>query len=248
MRYSGSKRKFAKELIPIVTKDLKPDQWYVEPFLGGANIFSYIDHPKKIASDSNEYVIEMWRGIQNKTFSPPSKLTKEEYYDIKENYKNQTDKYLKALTGYTSTACSYGGGFFSGYANFNPNKNNGKGEDHIAEASRGLLKQVSEFKYLEESVFLCGSYDEIEIPENAILYCDPPYASTKEYKDKFDSVKFWEWCRTMAKKGRTLYISEYVAPDDFKCVWEMKKKDGMGTTIKGTKQNTKIEKLFIYNG
>lgn len=29
MVYMGSKNRIAKELIPIITKDLKPNQWYV---------------------------------------------------------------------------------------------------------------------------------------------------------------------------------------------------------------------------
>lgn len=30
MVYMGSKNRIAKELIPIITKDLKPNQWYCE--------------------------------------------------------------------------------------------------------------------------------------------------------------------------------------------------------------------------
>jgi DNA adenine methylase len=52
----------------------------------------------------------------------------------------------------------------------------------------------------------------------------------------------------MSKAGHYVYVSEYTAPDDFKCIWEKKKKDGMATTKKGKKQNTKTEKLFVYNG
>lgn len=46
---------------------------------------------------------------------------------------------------------------------------------------------------------------------------------------------------------KKLYISEYDAPDDFECIWQMEKKDGLGTQ-KGKKQNIKVEKLFVYNG
>ena len=44
MVYMGSKNRIAKELIPIITKDLKPNQWYVEPFVGGANMIDKIEH------------------------------------------------------------------------------------------------------------------------------------------------------------------------------------------------------------
>lgn len=35
MKYVGSKNRHAKEILPIILKDRKPDQWYVEPFVGG---------------------------------------------------------------------------------------------------------------------------------------------------------------------------------------------------------------------
>jgi len=35
MKYMGSKRRIAKYIIPIITKNLTPDRWYIEPFVGG---------------------------------------------------------------------------------------------------------------------------------------------------------------------------------------------------------------------
>ena len=32
MKYMGSKARFTKEILPIILKDRKPEQWYVEPF------------------------------------------------------------------------------------------------------------------------------------------------------------------------------------------------------------------------
>ena len=46
MRYQGSKSKIAKEIIPIITKNLSNDKWYVEPFMGGCNTFALVDTPK----------------------------------------------------------------------------------------------------------------------------------------------------------------------------------------------------------
>jgi hypothetical protein len=43
-------------------------------------------------------------------------------------------------------------------------------------------------------------------------------------------------------------VSEYNAPEDFKCIWSAEKKDGMGTTHFGVKQNVKTERLFVYGG
>ena len=53
-----------------------------------------------------------------------------------------------------------------------------------------------------------------------------------------------EWCRKMKIKGNEIYISEYSAPSDFKCIWSKTRKDGMGTYGFSSKQATKVEKLF----
>ena len=80
-----------------------------------------------------------------------------------------------------------------------------------------------------------------------VFYCDPPYKGTKGYKDSgFNHDEFWNYVRKMSKVGFKVFVSEYEAPDDFRCIWCHKRKDGMGTTKCGCKQKTKIEKLFIY--
>ena len=50
----------------------------------------------------------------------------------------------------------------------------------------------------------------------------------------------------MCNKGHKIMISEYTAPNDFVCIWEKTRKDGMGTTKVGGVQNTKIERVFVH--
>ena len=239
MRYQGSKAKIAKEIIPIITKNLTNDKWYVEPFMGGCNTFSLVDTPKKIGNDFNMYVVEMWNAFKRGE-KPISQVTFEEYNDMKKSYLEKDGRYPDWLIGYVGNACSYGGGWWNGYAHKNLKRN----EDHIREAYNGTMRQIHSFKHLAESTFTYGSYDEMEIPDGSIIYCDPPYASTKKYESDFDNDAFWEWCRKMKNKGNEIYISEYSAPSDFKCIWSKARKDGMGTYGFGDKQATKVEKLF----
>jgi DNA adenine methylase len=173
----------------------------------------------------------------------PTEVSEEMYNDVKSDYINHTNKYEDYIIGYVGTCCSFGGSWFNGYARFNPNKN----EDHIKEAYNGLKKQVENFIGLKKTVFLHCTYDRVLLHKNDIVYCDPPYASTKKYESDFDNDAFWEWAREASKKVKKLYISEYDAPSDFKCIWQMEKKDSLGTQ-KGKKQNTKVEKLFVYKG
>lgn len=239
MRYCGSKARFAKEIGNIILQNIDDNQTYVEPFCGGANMLAYINHNKKIASDSNDLIIAMWKAFQQGKY-PPVSVSQETYYDIKNSYKNNRKKYPKWITGYVSNACSYGGKFFGGYARFNDKKN----ENHIKEAYNGTIKQIKSFINLKTTKFINSSYDTLKLPKNSVIYCDPPYSNTVGYKDKFDSDKFWQWCRNKVSEGHKVFISEYNAPEDFKCIWYQKKKDGMAQAKK--RQEEKLEKLFVH--
>ena len=249
MRYCGSKRRFMKELKPILEKHLEGDTLFVDAFGGGMNVISEIDWDNKWAVELNKYVYALWvhlqkHGAESGILEQYTSMTEQEYYSIKKHYLDDDKVYPDWLIGFTGTCASYGGAWFGGYARFNPKKN----EDHIKEAFNGLKKQIDSFKHFEDTVFINCSYDELSFPPKSVIYCDPPYESTKKYESDFNHTKFWEWVRKMSSLGHYVYVSEYNAPSDFKCIWQKTKKDGMGTTKKGVKQNTKIEKLFVYNG
>ena len=52
MKYMGSKARIAKYILPIILKDRKPDQWYVEPFVGGCNTIDKVEG-LRLGSDAN---------------------------------------------------------------------------------------------------------------------------------------------------------------------------------------------------
>ena len=64
MRYSGSKRRFAKDIVPIIMKDITPNTIFIDAFAGGMNIISEVPHPNKVAVDINKYVIALWKELQ----------------------------------------------------------------------------------------------------------------------------------------------------------------------------------------
>lgn len=57
MKYMGSKNRIAKHILPIMLKDRKEGQYWVEPFVGGANMIDKVKG-NRIGADFNEYVIE----------------------------------------------------------------------------------------------------------------------------------------------------------------------------------------------
>lgn len=243
MRYCGSKRRFIKALKSILCEHLSKTTTFVDAFGGGMNVVCAIPHDKKVAIELNRYVYALWKHLQeNGSQSLPQILSEEQYNDIKLSYLNQDKRYEDWLIGYVGACCSYGGAWFNGYARYNERKK----EDHIKEAYNGINKQLEQFENIKQTTFINCSYDEYDYPPNSVIYCDPPYASTKKYESDFDTVAFWEWVRQMSRNGHHVYVSEYVAPSDFQCIWQAEKKDGLGTTKCGKKQNIKIEKLFIY--
>ncbi len=104
------------------------------------------------------------------------------------------------------------------------------------------LQRLERLQQLESLNISCGDYDKIEIKSNAVIYCDPPYSGTAEYKDgAFDSVAFWQWCREQTKP---VFISEYKAPNDFAIVAEFEHRSTLSST---NNAKVTIEKIF-WNG
>ena len=57
-----------------------------------------------------------------------------------------------------------------------------------------------------------GDYRALNFEQGGIIYCDPPYKSTKErYGREFDFAGFYAWCLHQANP---VYISEYTMPED----------------------------------
>ena len=65
MQYMGSKTKISKEILPIILKDRKENQYYVEPFVGGANMIDKVGG-LRIGADFNKYVIQALISIRDR--------------------------------------------------------------------------------------------------------------------------------------------------------------------------------------
>lgn len=173
----------------------------------------------------------MWQGLQN-GWIPPDVITEDEYKYIRE-HKDEN----KALTGFVGFGCSFGGKWFGGLAR------NKRGDNYCASAERSLLK---DFEGLKNATFTCLDYKDVLIPDNAIVYADPPYKNTTGYSlGEFDHDEFWEYMRKISKDHIVL-ISEQNAPDDFEIVWEKEQKRALDTN----KDNmfTITERLYKWKG
>ena len=111
------------------------------------------------------------------------------------------------------------------------------------DTSGGYIRKVSENVERLERVQFKGnltctnlSYDRVPLEPDSVIYCDPPYKNTEQYTQEFNHDDFYEWCR----KQSNIYISEYTAPDDFKCILEIEKR----VKFSSYGANRASEKLF----
>lgn len=237
MKYMGSKNRIAKHILPIMLKDRKDGQYWVEPFVGGANMIDKVDG-NRIGADYNKDLINLLQGLKN-GWIPKETYTKEEYIKAK-NGENS----CQIETGYISINCSYSGKYWGRYAGKSVTANGLR--DYTNESFKNVMKQAPKLKGID---FINIDYKYLNIPSNSIIYCDIPYKGTYSEiegygKLSFNHDEFWEWCRNMSKKGHSIYISEYNAPSDFKCIWSQEVKSSLSANGKSGGNKKSIEKLF----
>ena len=234
MKYMGSKSRFVKQLVPIVTANRKPGQWYVEPFAGGMNMICTVEG-NRIANDSHFYLIEMWKAIVERGCGWIPDVDREMY----KNVKTHPESYPAEIVGWVGFNCSYSGKWFGGYAGKTKTKI-GTIRDYQQEALNAVIKQAPK---MQGVVLSNVSYSELKIPDKSIVYCDPPYEGTTRYHGDFDHAQFWDWVRDISKE-HTVFVSEYNAPDDFRCVWEKEAKSSLSANGKIGGNKNSVERLF----
>jgi DNA adenine methylase len=230
MHYLGGKFRLRDKIIPIINS-IEGDM-YVEPFCGACWIGAGVNKKVRVLSDVNKYLIAMWQEVQ-KGWSPPWKVTEEEYDRIRDDYRGGEGKYPDYLVGFVGFAGSYGGKFWGGYAR-NPNSN----RNYIANASASLVKLIPR---LETAKFIHQSYSQVftnlmRLSQKAVVYCDPPYEGTTECAGapKFNHEEFWHNVKVVSSKHYVL-TSSYAGPLEV---------IGEFSTSTNLNQNPRVERLF----
>ena len=249
MKYLGGKNKISKYIADFIRNSVGPDMvdGYLEPFCGSLAItVRMTDYKKVIASDIHSDLIKLWKEVQKNKFTPPATLNEEQWKEIK------THKSPSAMKAFVGFGCSFGGKYFGGYAQ---KYTNGKKEDYLKAATNSINKirpQIKDVKFYNKD------YNKWR-PKNMLIYCDPPYVSSKfpvKYRtgvkkySEFDNKKFWNTMRKWSKNNY-VFISEQNAPDDFISVWSKKKYRSISNSKKTRYKSTKtkkyrVEHLFIH--
>lgn len=212
----------------------------MDAFCGGCNLLDKVPNKfKRIANDKNEYLIAMWKCLQQGNRFAET-ISRDLYSKARDAYRKEDfSHFTKGEIGWIGFMGSYNGRWVDGgYSGHDVN-----GRDYISEQIRNTLSQIP---LLSDAYFRCGSYEEIMLPRpvsKTTIYCDIPYKGVTQYTTSrnFDYEMFYDWCREKHAEGYRVFVSEYEMPDDFKCVWQKQITNSMNQTI--TKKP--IEKLFM---
>ena len=111
MKYMGSKNRIAKYVLPIILEDRKENQYYVEPFVGGANMIDKVSG-LRIGNDVNKYLIAMWKGLQE-DLERPHTIDKNLYSLARTAFNNNDNSiFSDFMIGWIGWMGSYNGRFF----------------------------------------------------------------------------------------------------------------------------------------
>ena len=236
MKYMGSKARLSKDIANILNREIeKRNSVFYDVFVGGFNLLPAVDASIIYANDICSYITTFYEEFLSGNFTPPSSLSEDLYNDIK----NNKDSYPKPLVAFAGYACSFGGKFFGGYArSFNTK---GEPRDHPNEQYRALIKRK---KHLKDKKLIISNtcYKNIDIIPNSVVYCDPPYVTTTEYKTKFCHEDFYTWCENLVKeKNCSVYVSEYFVN---RKGWEVVFSKKLKTNIRDKNNSTRQEKLY----
>lgn len=241
--YHGGKQKIGKELAEIIynkSMDISEEEnfeikGYCEPFCGMLGVYRHIpdlfgSKIKYKAGDTNKSVIMMWMEAQ-KGWIPPTRFNETKYNKLK-----KSKDIPSAINGFIGYQLGFCGQYFNGYS-----PNYGLNINSLKKTSEKIVNIAT--VELDRVKFSYGDYGQFSRLKGYIIYCDPPYNNTKQkYEDKFDSDKFWVWCKYMSINN-IIFVSEYTAPKGIKKIYEKK------VSLTGFNGNNKIknrtEKLFV---
>ncbi len=106
-----------------------------------------------------------------------------------------------------------------------------------------LNSLATAFTNEEKNRLTIGSVDfaEVEIPNDSVVYCDPPYRGTDGYRKAkgFNHERFYEWA---LRQNVPVFVSEYTMPEDFVEIAAWRK---MCSMSQDTKPKETTEKLFV---
>lgn len=233
--WAGGKGRMIKYYSRILPDNLH-ERHYVEPFAGGAALFSHLTSRSAIEStlcdintdlidlyrlvrDDPETLIEFNRDLEKDWMKRGGAERKALYYQARRDYWEMPDgprataRLLFLMkTGFNGIwqTCKASNGRFGtpvGLAN---------------QKTRVIVPEIVRrwSEKLRDTTLRSGSYETNPIPPDAFVFCDPPYRNSfMDYGNGFDDndqIALIDWCRHIHERhGATVWLSNRDAGDRF---------------------------------
>jgi DNA adenine methylase len=217
MWYMGGKFRQSKAICEVLRPYITPDTVYVEPFCGGmwsaVRVAKELKPSLMILNDINKPLMLLWKKClaEGCDWLPVDAEQVEREYPKYRAVQDENDP----LTAWYGIALSFGGKWFGGVARHTKGR-----QETTYEAERKFTyKKIDSLRTVETELYT-GHYKDLEIPDNAVVYLDPPYEGrTKAHHfDSFNYNEFWEWVRELSRRC-TVFTSCFDCPEDFEVVY-----------------------------
>ncbi|EHQ0336574.1 Dam family site-specific DNA-(adenine-N6)-methyltransferase [Salmonella enterica subsp. enterica serovar Infantis] len=234
--WAGGKSKLLKSYQTYLP-DLNSVSAYVEPFFGAGALFASVkstySHIPAIINDVNPELIALLNTIKHDHDELFTQLQELEavylgYRSLEvRNYHfyRVREQYWKAQIGTVRASALL---FFLLRTGFNGIWQVSRKTGRYGTAAGLLNHTTSLFDYsllkewhtaLQETSIQCGSYADLDVPEGAFIYCDPPYrASYADYGHAFtdeDHQQLISWCRKQQERGCSVWLANREDNDGF---------------------------------
>ena len=224
MRYMGGKFRQRRAIADALRPYIDEGTTYVEPFLGGGWSFAYVIETCRpahaIGADVNGSLIELWRKVvtEGVDWLPTSLEEVEENYQTYKAVQDMSDP----LTAWYGTACSFGGKWFGGVAR--STKNGVVDRNSFKSQAKSTEHKAASMRKCPDLQLLCCSYEDLEIPNGTVVYCDPPYSGgksrTKAHRfDDFDVDAYYGWVRELSQRC-VVVCTTFDPPEDFEVLYD----------------------------
>ena len=248
--YRGSKSKIADWVV-----DHLPDgKTLVDLFAGGCAV----THAAILAGKWENFIIndlgdapEVFENATNGKYANEKRwISREDFYKLKDS-----DPYVSIVWSFGNNRRNYLYGkdielikkaihyalVFKDESLINQLKETDKNERLLSQERIESLQRLQRLQSLQRLQRLQLDYRNVEIPQGAVVYADPPYKNTDctGYAGKFDYDAFEKW---LADVPFMVIVSEYNTPKGCTEIASIKKQQTMGT---GNKGGTNTEKLFV---
>lgn len=236
-KWQGGKTKLLKAYRPLLPA-ADSFTSYVEPFFGAGALFCHMrnTYPRKpsLINDINPYVVNVLRVIKELPALFRSQLQALEqaylsicskgerskfYYETRSQYwlleddRSQFPSSSKAkvlCAAYLYFLMKTG---FNGLWQPMRSRNDyfgtafGLGNEKPGFIDYALIREWHE--HLQDTEISCCSYEELNIPTDSFVFCDPPYLdNTVSYGTKrVDTVSLLGWCEQLQRQGATVWLA-----------------------------------------